>query len=177
MSGMTFGDILQIAEDAAFVHPKSAKLQAVVHSAVYKKSSKGNDMLVVHYRITGGPNAGKGRPVRQFIMFDSERGHQMVSNIGFPASEFRSLKEMSPEDAIAKIASFILDKPCAIDLEPEEFNGRPQNKVTWVHPPQPGGRPSAAEARAETSGEEATPKPAEARREPSRSTPPAELPF
>lgn len=150
MSDITFGDILQMAEDDSFIHPTSDKVPAVVHTAVYKKSSNGNDMLAVTYRITGGPNAGKGRPVRHYIMFDRDTGLQQASNLGYPAKDFASLKGMSPADAIARVAAVVLGKSCAIDIEKDEYQGRPQNKVKWVHPAQPQGRPAAAAVKAES---------------------------
>lgn len=190
---MQFGEILQLAEDASFVHPDGKKVPAVVHTAIYKKSSSGNDMLSVTYRITGGPNAGKGRPIRHYIMFDRDTGKQIVCNLGFPAKDFDNMKGMSAEDAIGRIAAVVVGKPCAIDIESETFNERLQNKVKWAHPPQKQGVPAAAKKTETKPSEDAEPEDDEeaelerklaekraakaAAAKPSRSAPPDDLPF
>lgn len=133
---MKFQDILDMADSEAFVHPESSKVPAVVHTAVYKKSGSGNDMIAASFRVTGGPNAGKGRPIRAYLLFN-DSGRQQVSNLGYPAKEFSSLAGLEAEEALAKIAAVIVGKPCAIDIVPDEFDGRPQNKIKWIHPPQP----------------------------------------
>lgn len=203
---MKFGEILEMADSEAFIHPESKKVPAVVHSAVYKKSSNGNDMLVLAFRVTGGPNAGKGRPIRAYMLFN-DSGRQQISNLGFPAKEFTSLAHLEAEDAFGKIAAVVAGKPCAIDIVGDTFNGRPQNKIAWIHPasaaktgptaekPAPAKtkvkevQPEYAaeeEAQAEPEAEEADAELAEleaklaakrAAAKPKRSTPPSDLPF
>src|SRR3984957_2553812 len=130
---MKFSDILEMADSEAFIHPEGKKVPAVVHSAVYKKSSNGNDMLALTFRVTGGPNAGKGRPIRAYILFN-DSGRQQISNLGFPAKDFTKLADLEAEDAFTKIAAVIAGKPCALDLKVEPYQGREQNKIVWVHP-------------------------------------------
>lgn len=191
---MKFSEILDMADSEAFIHPDGKKIPAVVHTAIYKKSSKGNDMLAVTYRVTGGPNAGKGRPIRHYILFN-DSGRQQISNLGFPAKEFTALGALDAEDAFIKIAAVIAGKPCALDLGNEEFNGRPQNKVTWVHPPGAAAngpsvpRPEAKKPEPKTEqveddepDEELAELQAEleaklAAKKAKRSTPPSDLPF
>lgn len=188
---MKFAEILAMADSESFIHPAAKKVPAVVHTAVYKKSSKGNDMIAVTYRITGGPNAGKGRPVRHYIMFN-DSGRQQVSNLGFPAKEFTALGELDAADALSKIAAVISGKPCAIDLEQEEFNEKLQNKVTWVHPagavstgPKAPAKPSAAPVEAPVEDDEDAEYAAQlaaleanrAAKKTRRTEPPSDLPF
>jgi hypothetical protein len=130
---LKFSDILEMADSEAFVHPEGKKIPAVVHTAVYKKSSNGNDMLAITFRVTGGPNAGKGRPIRAYMLFN-DSGRQQISNLGFPAKDFTKLADLEAEDALSKIAAVIAGKPCALDLKVEPYQGRDQNKVAWVHP-------------------------------------------
>lgn len=146
---MKFQDILDIAEDSAFVHPAGKKVPAVVHTAIYKKSGNGNDMLVLTYRVTGGPNAGKGRPIRHYVMFDRETGKQIVSNLGFPVKDFATLAGLDAEEAIGRIAATVVGKPCAIDIEQETFNDRLQNKIKWAHPAGSAQAPKPVAAKAE----------------------------
>lgn len=130
---MKFADILEMADSEAFIHPEGKKVPAVVHTAVYKKSSQGNDMLALTFRVTGGPNAGKGRPIRAYVLFN-DSGRQQISNLGFPAKDFAKLADLEAEDAFTKIAAVIAGRPCALDLKVEPYQGRDQNKVAWVHP-------------------------------------------
>lgn len=144
---MKFGDILEMADAEAFIHPDGKKVPAVVHSAVYKKSSNGNDMLAMQFRVTGGPNAGKGRPIRHYILFN-DRGRQQISNLGFPAKDFAALSNLEAEDALGKIAAVVSGKPCAVDIKSEPYQGRPQNKIDWVHPASAAAKgPSAAKVK------------------------------
>jgi hypothetical protein len=130
---LKFADILEMADSEAFIHPEGKKIPAVVHTAVYKKSSNGNDMIAVTFRVTGGPNAGKGRPIRAYLLFN-DSGRQQISNLGFPAKDFAKLSDLEADDALTKIAAVVVGKPCALDLTVELYQGRDQNKVGWVHP-------------------------------------------
>lgn len=158
---MKFSDILAIAEDSAFIHPDGKKVPAVVHTAIYKKSGNGNDMLVLTYRVTGGPNAGKGRPIRHYVMFDRDTGKQIVSNLGFPVKDFATLAGLDAEEAIGRIAATVVGKPCAIDIEQETFNDRLQNKIKWAHPAGTAQTPKPAAAKAEKPTAAEEPAPAE----------------
>lgn len=132
---MDFGDVLKMADEASFVHPEGKKVPAVVHSAVGKKSGSGNVMIAASFRVTGGPNAGKGQPVRHYLVLTQDSAWQQLSNLGFPRKNAEQFRGMDEVEAAQKIAAAILGKPCSVDLKQETFNDKLQNKVSFVNPP------------------------------------------
>lgn len=132
---MKFKEILEIAKDSSFVHPAAKKVPATVHSAVYKKSSKGNHMIEVHFKVTGGPNAGKGRPVRHYLMLETDQGIQQINNLGVSMSVLeKQFGNVDIEQAGERLAGMLTGKRGAIDLDQETYNERLQNRVKWVNP-------------------------------------------
>ena len=184
---MKFKEILDMANDAAFIHPAGKKVPAVVHTAVYKKSNQGNHMVALTFRVTGGPNAGKGRPIRHFIMPDQDSARQQVLNMGIKGKEYDALAEYEAEDALARLAAMVLGKPCTIDIVQDTWNDKLQNKVTWVNPATSGAKPGPVRAAvAEEPEPDDEPEDelaalrrqlAEAKQDIKRSDPPEELPF
>lgn len=133
-----------MAQDSSFVHPKGTKVPAVVHTAVYQKSQAGNHMIKCTFRVTGGPNAGKGQPIRFFLMLDRDTGVQQITNLGVTHKELAALEDMQPEDAFPVLAEKILSRACLIDIEQEDYQERKQNRVKWVHAlPAAAARPAA----------------------------------
>lgn len=131
---MKFSDVLKAAADSSFVHPAGKKVPVTVHSAAYKNSSKGNPMLEVHLKVTGGPNAGKGRPIRTYLVLDNDTTIQQVMNLGVRKAELDQLAQYEVEVAGERLAAMLVGKKGAADIEQEKYNERLQNKVKWLNP-------------------------------------------
>jgi hypothetical protein len=131
---LKFSEVLQQAADSSFIHPAGKKVPATVHSAAYKQSKGGNPMIEVQFKITGGPNAGKGRPVRYYLMLEFDTTVQQVTNLGVRKAELDQLGKYDVEQAGERLAALLVGKKGAVDLEQETYNGRLQNKIKWVNP-------------------------------------------
>lgn len=131
---MKFSEVLKQAADSSFVHPEAKKVPVTVHAAVYKKSSKGNSMIEAHLKVTGGPNAGKGRPIRTYLVLDNDTTIQQLMNMGIKKVQLEELGKYEEEQAGERIAALLVGKKGLADLKQEHFNERLQNKVTWLNP-------------------------------------------
>lgn len=144
---MKFSDVLQQAADSSFVHPEGKKVPVTVHAAVYKQSKAGNPMLEVQFKVTGGPNAGKGRPIRTWLVLDNDTTIQQITNMGVRKSELDQLGGYDIEQAGERLAALLVGKKAAADIKKETFNDRLQNRITWINPAQgttgPAPRPAA----------------------------------
>lgn len=148
---MKFAEIIAIADDSSFIHPEGNKVPAVVHTAVGKTSQAGNVMVSASFRVTGGPNAGKGQPIRSSFVLTSDFARQQLSNLGIRYSDYSQYDAL---EAAQKIAAAILGKPVAVDIKVEKYNDRDQNKVSWVNPPS-GAAPSKPKVEKEKATERA----------------------
>lgn len=148
---MKFQEVLQQAADSSFVHPAGKKVPVTVHAAVYKQSKAGNPMIEVQLKVTGGPNAGKGRPIRYFLMLEFDTTIQQLTNIGIRKGELDQLAQYDMEQAGERLAALLVGKKGAADIEQETYNSRLQNKVKWLNPAPgatgPAPKPAAAPAK------------------------------
>lgn len=131
---MKFSEVLKQAADSSFVHPEGKKVPVTVHAATFKNSSKGNPMLEVHLKVTGGPNAGKGRPIRTYLVLDNDTTIQQVMNLGIRKQQLEELGKHETEQAGERLAALLVGKKGAADLKQEHYNERLQNKVSWINP-------------------------------------------
>jgi hypothetical protein len=129
-----FSEVLQQAQDSSFVHPAGKKVPVTVHAAVYKQSKAGNPMIEVQLKVTGGPNAGKGRPIRYFLMLEFDTTVQQLTNLGIRKAELDQLGQYDMEQAGERLAALLVGKKGAADIEQETYNSRVQNKVKWLNP-------------------------------------------
>lgn len=154
---MKFSDVLQQAADSSFVHPEGKKVPATVHAAVYKQSKAGNPMLEVQFKVTGGPNAGKGRPIRTWLVLDNDTTIQQITNMGVRKGELDQLGAYEMEQAGERLAAMLVGKKAAVNIVQETFNDRLQNKITWVNPAQGAAGPQQPQPRKAEPVADATP--------------------
>lgn len=131
---MKFSEVLAQAADSSFVHPAGKKVPVTVHAAAYSQSKAGNPMITVQLKVTGGPNAGKGRPIRAWLVLDNDTTIQQVMNLGVRKGELDQLAGYEVEQAGERLAAMLVGKKGAADIVQETFNERVQNKVTWINP-------------------------------------------
>jgi hypothetical protein len=148
-----FSEVLKQAADSSFVHPEGKKVPVTVHAATFKNSSKGNPMLEVHLKVTGGPNAGKGRPIRTYLVLDNDTTIQQVMNLGIRKQQLEELGKHETEQAGERLAALLVGRKGAADLKQEHYNERLQNKVSWINPAA-GATGPKPKAKDETSQEE-----------------------
>jgi hypothetical protein len=131
---LKFSEVLQQAADSSFVHPAGKKVPVTVNAAVYKQSKAGNPMIEVQLKVTGGPNAGKGRPIRYWLMLEFDTTVQQLTNVGIRKGELDQLAQYEMEQAGERLAAMLVGKKGAADIEQETYNSRLQNKVKWLNP-------------------------------------------
>lgn len=187
MATFNFKAILDQAEEENFLHPEGKKIPASIVDAVYKVSSSGNEMLVIRAKVTGGPNAGKGRPLFGYIMLGNSAGIQQLFNMGVKKGTLSAMDGRDTEEVWNVVAAELANRPVKIDIRHDTYQGQKNAKVSWVNPadgatgPKPQTQP---EVRSNGSGEESELErmrreleEEKAKSAPRRSAPPDDLPF
>lgn len=133
---MKFSEVLQQAADSSFIHPEGKKVPVKVTAAVYKQSKNGNPMLEVQLKVVGGPNAGKGRPIRYWMMMEFDTTIQQITNLGIRKGELDQLGQYDVEQAGERLAALMVGRTAAADIIQEPYNNQMTNKIKWLNPAQ-----------------------------------------
>lgn len=144
------GNLLDAAADVNFIHP-DGKYDAVIASAVYKTSAKGNHMAVAQFKVITGPYASKPVTIRHnFVLSpDSPRAldmlFQQLSNLGIPKAWFEQRRQLSGKELMEQLATVLPGRVGHIETKSDrEFNGRKQVDVKWINPATDAGKRAAA---------------------------------
>jgi hypothetical protein len=134
MADYSLAELLNIANEANFVHPAAKDMPAKVHSAVAKKAaSSGRSMIAAQFVVTGGPNAGKGSPIYHNFVLNVDNPRQLdfffqqMANLGV------SPQAIQGGMALEQVAAAIVGKECSIEVRVGEYQGRPKNEIGWVN--------------------------------------------
>jgi hypothetical protein len=149
MPEYNLGDLLDAAADVNFVHP-DGKYDAIVKTAAYKLSSKGNHMAVAQFKVITGPYRDKPVTIRHnFVLSpDSPRAldmlFQQLSNLGIPQTWFQQRRGIGGQELMEQLAAVLVNRVGYIETKSDrEFNGRKQIDIKWINPPTDAGKKAA----------------------------------
>ena len=128
---VNWDDLLKVAGESGLTPPPIGEYDVVIDKTEAKKSSTNKDMIKVWFRITSGPNQGRGGIINQFTL-----SPENPTALGF---WFRDMDTLGlTEDyfkghpSIAQIANDLVGRTCRIRLGHREFGGQMQANVERI---------------------------------------------